>query len=181
MRKNHGEMKGVGIGERLRRRRSREVMRYQSAAICALTRDVTAKKACFWNFVFRSTIILIILVPLIYTAVRYMHAPQNAGRNLGYIPIPLSSLPEGTSQLVLYQGHPIIIINNHGNIKALSALCTINESILHWDQAREELVCPTHGARFDLNGNVKSGLAPRPLDRFHVSFGEDVIIVGGLL
>ena len=80
--------------------------------------------------------------------------------------------------MVLYHGQPVIVVNNHGNIKALSALCTKNDTLLHYDNTREELVCSISGTRFDLNGNVKSGLAPRPLDRLNLVVGDDAVIIG---
>ena len=156
-------------------------MRYQAIAISAPVSSANIKKICFWNIIFKGIILLMIAAPILYAIIQYMNAPQNIGKSIRYIQIPLSGLPEGKSQLVLYNGQPVIVINNHGNIKAISALCTMSNSVLHWDNEREELVCSTHGSRFDLNGNVTSGLAPRPLEQFKLMVGEDTIIIGGQL
>lgn len=155
-------------------------MKSQTVTIYPGVREITGKKAYFGNLVFRLLIIFITLFPFIYTSGKYLCAPSNFVKSFGYVEIPRSSLPEGLSQLVFYHNHPVLVINNHGTIKALSALCTINEIILQWDQDREELFCPADMARFDLNGNVKAGLAPRPLDRFRITVGEDTILIGGV-
>lgn len=153
-------------------------MRSQSAVIPGPVHYVTENKTCLWNVISRGLILLMIVAPILYAGIQYMNAPQNSGMGMGYIQIPLSNLPEGKSRLALYNGRPVIVINNRGNIKALSALCTKNDSILHYDNTREELVCSISGARFDLNGNVISGLAPRPLERLNLVVGEETIIIG---
>ena len=153
-------------------------MRCQSAAIPRPVHYVNGNKTCSWNLIFRGIILLMIAAPILYAGIQYMNAPQNSGMGMGYTQIPLSNLPEGKSRLVLYHGRPVIVINNHGNIKALSALCTKNDSLLHYDNTREELVCSISGARFDLNGNVTSGLAPRPLERLNLVVGDDAVIIG---
>ena len=153
-------------------------MRSQSAVIFKPSDYAIEKKICFWNTIFKFIILFTIVAPILYAGIRYMNAPQNIGRDMGYIQIPLASLPEGKSRLVLYHGEPVIVLNNHGNIKALSALCTKNDAILRYDNKTEELVCSISGARFDLNGNVTSGLAPRPLEQLNLMVGDDTIIIG---
>jgi len=153
-------------------------MRSQSAVIPRPVHYVTKNKACLWRIIFRGIILLTIAAPILYAGIQYMNAPQNSGMGMGYTQVPLSNLPEGKSKMVLYHGRPVIVINNRGNIKALSALCTKNDSILRYDNTREELVCSISGARFDLNGNVTYGLAPRPLERLNLVVGDDTIIIG---
>ena len=156
-------------------------MRFQSAVIPRPVHYVTENKTCLWKVIFRGIILLMIVVPILYAGIQYMNAPQNSGMGMGHIQVPLSNLPEGKSKMVLYKGRPVIVINNRGNIKALSALCTKNDSLLHYDNTREDLVCSISGARFDLNGNVTSGLAPRPLERLNLVVGDDSIIIGSRL
>ena len=144
-------------------------------------KKVTEEKVGFWKIVFRSIILLAVIVPFFYAICQYMSAPHSNSRNKGSIQIPLNRLPEGASHLVLYHGLPVMVVNSHGKIKAVSALCTIGDSILQWDKEREELVCTTYGARFDLNGNVIAGLAPRPLACFKVIVTEDTVVIDKLL
>ena len=83
-------------------------MRSQSAAIPRPGHYVTEKMICPWSVIFRGIILLLIVAPILYAGIRYMNAPQNSGRGVGYIQIPLSNLPEGKSRLVLYHGHVFV-------------------------------------------------------------------------
>ncbi len=152
-------------------------MRFQPAVISKPGNCVAENKICLWNVIFHGIIVLMVAVPILYAIFLYMNAPPNIGRSEGYIQLHLSSLPEGKSRVVYYHEQPIIVINNHGTIKALLALCTKKDIILQWDNDREELVCSDYGSRFDLNGNVKTGLAPRPLKSFElIETGDSIII-----
>ncbi|MEW6382277.1 MAG: Rieske (2Fe-2S) protein [bacterium] len=155
-------------------------MSYQSGVIYSVAGDIYVKKTAFRKVIVRWVIALAMLTLFLYPLIRYLIAPPSQVRYLEAIQIPLASLPEGAFQLIAYRGQPVIVINNHGNIKALSALCTYSDSLLQWDKDREELVCPSHDALFDINGNVKAGLAPRPLERFKLMVVEDHIVIGEL-
>ncbi len=155
-------------------------MNYQSGVAYSMAGDVYIKRIAFRKIILRSTVVLLGIALFIYPLIRYMAAPPGAVRYQDTVQIPLANLPEGTSQLIAYHGQPVIVINDHGSIKALSAICTYNDSLLTWDKEREELTCPSQDARFDINGNVKAGLAPRPLERIKVMVVEGKVIVGGL-
>ena len=155
-------------------------MDYQSGVVYSIEGDVYVKKIALRKIILRIMVVLLIFGLFIYPMVRYLSSPPDAARYQDAIQIPLANLPEGTSQLIAYHGRPVIVINNHGSIKALSALCTYSDSLLTWDKEREELVCPSLDARFDLNGNVKAGLAPTPLERIKVIVVEGKVIVGGI-
>ena len=43
--------------------------------------------------------------------------------------------------------------------------CTHLGCTVHWDATKQIFLCACHGGAFDLNGNVKAGPPPRPLDR----------------
>ena len=149
----------------------------QSAVTYTSDNCIAENKICLWNTIFYCIIVLMVTVPILYAVFRFMNAPPNMGKNEGHIQIHLSKLPEGKSQLVYYREQPVIVINNHGDITALSALCTRKNIILQWDSEREELVCSVYGSRFDLNGNVKSGLAPKPLKRYSLMVKGDSVII----
>ncbi len=77
-------------------------------------------------------------------------------------------IPVGESRLVYYEDQPVLLIHYKENQwVALSAICTHLRCGLSWNRESERITCPCHGATYDLNGNVLSGPAPRPLPRFH--------------
>lgn len=55
------------------------------------------------------------------------------------------------------------IINNHGNYRALSSICTHMGCGLNFNQPEQTLVCPCHGAEFDLNGQGRYGARGYPI------------------
>jgi Rieske Fe-S protein len=52
---------------------------------------------------------------------------------------------------------------------ALSAVCTHLGCITRYLSDEKAIACPCHGSRFDLEGNVVHGPAPRPLPWLEVT------------
>ena len=55
------------------------------------------------------------------------------------------------------------VIGTAGGVYALSAVCTHLGCIARYKSDEKVIACPCHGSRFDLEGNVIHGPAPRPL------------------
>ncbi len=62
---------------------------------------------------------------------------------------------------------PVMIWRKPGGneIVAYNATCTHLGCTVHWDEPKGQFVCACHGGTFDINGAVKTGPPPRPLDR----------------
>jgi len=61
------------------------------------------------------------------------------------------------------------VIGGANGIYALSAVCTHLGCITRYKSDESVIACPCHGSRFDLEGNVTHGPAPRPLPWLDVS------------
>ena len=61
------------------------------------------------------------------------------------------------------------VIGTSGGVYALSAVCTHLGCITRFKSDERAIACPCHGSRFDLEGNVTHGPAPRPLPWLDVS------------
>lgn len=59
---------------------------------------------------------------------------------------------------------------------ALTATCT-HQTCTVSGYSGETYVCPCHGSRFDWNGQVLSGPAPRPLRQYTTSFANDALTI----
>ena len=57
--------------------------------------------------------------------------------------------------------------------------CTHLNCPYYWDDQKNEFICPCHGGRFDVNGNVVGGPPPRALDRLAVEIQQGNILISG--
>jgi quinol---cytochrome c reductase iron-sulfur subunit, bacillus type len=65
------------------------------------------------------------------------------------------------------------------NYVAYDPRCTHLNCPYYWDDQKKEFLCPCHGGRFDINGNVLGGPPPRPLDRLGLEIQQGSIILTG--
>jgi len=63
-------------------------------------------------------------------------------------------------------------------LTAFSAVCSHLGCIVDWDSRQEQFLCPCHGGRYDINGNVIGGPPPAPLTRLPVENRDGKIFVG---
>jgi len=69
--------------------------------------------------------------------------------------------PEGTVRF--HKEQKAYVVGGQGGVYALSAVCTHLGCITRFLSDEGVIACPCHGSRFDLEGNVVHGPAPRPL------------------
>jgi glycine/D-amino acid oxidase-like deaminating enzyme/nitrite reductase/ring-hydroxylating ferredoxin subunit len=78
----------------------------------------------------------------------------------------LKRLQPGTGKVVEIDGQKIAAYRNEqGGICALSPVCTHAGCIVNWNGEEKSWDCPCHGARYDINGQVLTGPATRPLSK----------------
>lgn len=65
-----------------------------------------------------------------------------------------------------------IVRAKEGYFYTLSAVCTHLGCIANWKAEDGIVACPCHGSKFDREGNVITGPAPRPLPRFAMSLDD---------
>ena len=65
-------------------------------------------------------------------------------------------------------------------VVAFGPQCTHLGCAYHWDEAKNEFVCPCHSSLFSITGKVLSGPAPRPLDRFETRIQGPRLLLGRL-
>jgi menaquinol-cytochrome c reductase iron-sulfur subunit len=67
-----------------------------------------------------------------------------------------------------------------GSVIAFGPQCTHLGCAYHWDDGRQQFVCPCHSSLFRIDGSVISGPAPRPLDRFETKLENGKLMLGRL-
>ena len=65
-----------------------------------------------------------------------------------------------------------IVRAREGYFYAMSAVCTHLGCIANWKAEEGIVACPCHGSKFDKEGRVFDGPAPRPLPRFAVTIDD---------
>ena len=65
-------------------------------------------------------------------------------------------------------------------ITAFGPQCTHLGCAYHWDESKDEFLCPCHSSLFGIDGKVKGGPAPRPLDQYQVKVEGKKLLLGSL-
>jgi menaquinol-cytochrome c reductase iron-sulfur subunit len=65
-------------------------------------------------------------------------------------------------------------------VVAFGPQCTHLGCAYHWDEAKNEFLCPCHTSLFSIGGKVLSGPAPRPLDRYETKIEGSKLLIGRL-
>jgi menaquinol-cytochrome c reductase iron-sulfur subunit len=64
------------------------------------------------------------------------------------------------------------------NVIAFAPQCTHLGCAYHWDEQKDQFLCPCHSSTFALDGKVLSGPAPRPLDRYENKVQNSKLLLG---
>jgi cytochrome b6-f complex iron-sulfur subunit len=75
--------------------------------------------------------------------------------------MPPGSMEPGQIQTV--EAHRVYVMRLTDGFRALSSVCTHLGCVTRFQPDSRTIACPCHGSRFDLNGDVLGGPAPRAL------------------
>jgi menaquinol-cytochrome c reductase iron-sulfur subunit len=73
-----------------------------------------------------------------------------------------------------------VVKQANNQVVAFGPQCTHLGCAYHWDQGLKEFVCPCHASYFSIEGQVLSGPAPRPLDRYVTRIESNRLQIGQL-
>jgi cytochrome b6-f complex iron-sulfur subunit len=117
-------------------------------------------------------------VSVAYPFVRFL-SPRKGKASAKKLVVSMSDIAPGTAMNVTYNNKPVVIIHrrNEGFV-AFSRVCTHLGCIVNYDTIQNEMICPCHAARFNLEGNVLAGPAPSPLEKIPIKVESEKILVG---
>lgn len=72
---------------------------------------------------------------------------------------------------------PAMIWRKPDEIVVYSSLCTHLGCTVRWDSAQKMFICACHGGAFELDGSVKAGPPPRPLDRLEYRVNSGNLLI----
>lgn len=84
-------------------------------------------------------------------------------------------LPVGKVKFLEQQ--KLYVAHSDAGFYAMSAECTHLGCMTRYLEDEQKIVCPCHGSKFDTEGVVRGGPAPRPLDRLKVVLQEGQLVV----
>ncbi|MFN7997216.1 MAG: ubiquinol-cytochrome c reductase iron-sulfur subunit [Bryobacteraceae bacterium] len=73
-----------------------------------------------------------------------------------------------------------IVKFSDSDVVAYGPQCTHLGCAYHWDDKRNDFLCPCHTSVFGIDGQVISGPAPRSLDRFQTKIEHGKLFLGAL-
>ena len=114
----------------------------------------------------------------LYPIFRFLIPPKNINQDSNIVKLSATEIPIGKAKIINYNEIPTIVIRTNQGLFALTAVCTHLGCIVNWDEVNQEIVCPCHAAKYDLNGNVLSGPAPKPLTLVKAKILDDKILIG---
>lgn len=93
---------------------------------------------------------------------------------------PVEELPSGGRLFVELDGQPIVILNLAGQLFAIGDVCTHDNGPLGDGEVEgHEVICPRHGARFDLRTGQATGLpAVVDIPAYPVRMADGMILLG---
>ena len=94
----------------------------------------------------------------------------------GTVRVPLGELDaDGFVQVDLGKDAFLLRRATNGELSAVTLTCSHQGCAV--SKRRDELVCPCHGSRFDLHGEVTQGPATRPLTTYRVELDGQIAVV----
>jgi Rieske Fe-S protein len=78
---------------------------------------------------------------------------------------PVSEIAPGHAKVISVDGDRVAAYRDaEGTLHAVSAICTHRGCVVDWNATEKTWDCPCHGSRYDVDGHVVHGPAPRDLE-----------------
>ncbi len=76
---------------------------------------------------------------------------------------------------LLHPSRNVLFINDNGEIRAFTSVCTHQGCSRNWSFSNEEFICSCHSSRFDTDGHVVGGPATGSLSEFTVTRNGNIL------
>jgi menaquinol-cytochrome c reductase iron-sulfur subunit len=127
-------------------------------------------------------------------AIAYLFFPPKAKKAAQWVDAAdLRQIPLNTPQELVFRRNKIdgwkitsekstawVIKTADQQAVAFAPQCTHLGCAYHFDERNRNFVCPCHNSIFGIDGNVLSGPAPRPLDRYAIKIDGTRLQIGAV-
>jgi len=72
----------------------------------------------------------------------------------------------------------VFVVTSGDRVFALSASCSHLGCLVDWSRYKRQFICPCHGGKYDMEGNVISGPPPLPLQRMPLKMEDGTVSIG---
>jgi len=72
----------------------------------------------------------------------------------------------------------VFVVGSSEGVIALSPVCTHLGCFVNWDANKKEFICPCHGARYTMRGEIVSGPQSRPLMQLLIKVERGKVYLG---
>ena len=124
-------------------------------------------------------------------AIGYLISPAlTTAKSDAWIPLgPAANYPEGVPTLFNFtrtkvngwekatNSYGVYVLRTGDQVKAFSNRCTHLSCRVTWKEDLKQFVCPCHDGRFDIDGNVRAGPPPKPLETFETKIEDDKLSI----
>jgi menaquinol-cytochrome c reductase iron-sulfur subunit len=83
-------------------------------------------------------------------------------------------------KVISEKGTAWVVKQPDNSVVAFGPQCTHLGCAYHWDDSKNDFLCPCHTSIFSMQGKVLSGPAPRPLDRYETKVQGNKLLLGPL-
>lgn len=130
------------------------------------------------NFLFLTAGFLFVITGLIYLIPK-----RPKIKSYKFFEVSEDKIPrEGVKKVDILIGEEksmkIFLVNQKNSIIALSPVCTHLGCFVNFDRTLNEFICPCHGGRYDIEGNVIAGPPKEALHRLPVKIENGRIFIG---
>ncbi len=121
------------------------------------------------------------------TLLRFLYPSQVRARQLLYHPLlKEDDIPrQGVRRVHLTydKGEKTItmrlfLVHAGADIFALSSSCAHLGCLVDWSRHKEQFICPCHGGKYDMQGNVVAGPPPLSLARMPLKIENGIVYIG---
>ena len=113
----------------------------------------------------------------VYPLIRYLIPPAEANVTANEaLAASVTDLKPNTAKTFRFGNHPALLIRlPDGKYQSMSAVCTHLGCTVQYQPESQQIWCPCHNGRYDLQGRNVQGPPPRPLVTFNVNVrGEEI-------
>jgi Rieske Fe-S protein len=114
---------------------------------------------------------------LVYPLVRYLIPPAEANVATNEaLAGAIGDLKPNSAKTFRFGSHPALLVRlPSGEYKSMSAVCTHLGCTVQYQPETQQIWCPCHNGRYDIDGRNIQGPPPRPLVAFDVKVnGEEI-------